>query len=680
MSLLIVLEKCHTLRCATSLVLHLLKLNYDKFNISIILLHRYEGEWHNNKKHGYGVTTFRDGTREEGKYKCNVLITSQKKRHVFLIRSAKFRERIEAAVSSAQRASKYALQKADIAISRTSTARGKADSADQHAELARIDSDVAVQTARSFAPDFKPSVLERFERLRTRERPLPPTEPPKVEYLRSEQFSPKKKPQSAMGGSVAGGGGQIQTQASHSQRPMLQQQSAQNSFDYGGTSQQQQQQQGLKRNDMYSSNSALMQSQQPQSSSSQYAPLETNATSTNRYQMAGPSSMSNANDYNSPVAGASSSSYSANNQQYQQQTQQQQMNYIRSDVSTGSVGGVGNQLYGLNSSSSNLAANRVNYYNQNAGPANATVHQATIQHAPSQYQPQQSQLHQPGDMYSQSTGQAQSQAQQSTSSYMQQQQHMSSGTSDYYGNANGGSDLQNQQQQMNGNVSSHDAYEMQPRSGSTSIRRNSRLVQDGRPPMLGSSQYQQGSSIDHFDHYKRPPSRDGSVDRYTRAASRLGGGPAAFGGSRQPSVDRTLQMPISASSNSGGNVESIVPDRSSRAGSAFRQLPGSSGLTGNGAVMTGAGLGGGGGSRAGTPLYQAPIQATTTSGLYSSPNQPFEDVLLRQRTLGQDIMPSAAQPKRTESLYIGAKAAPAGAGGGGGGGGAISKAKGLKVN
>lgn len=79
---------------------------------------RYEGEWFNNKKYGYGVTTFRDGTKEEGKYKNNVLITSQKKKHLFLIRSAKFRERIDAAVNAAQRASKIALQKADIAISR----------------------------------------------------------------------------------------------------------------------------------------------------------------------------------------------------------------------------------------------------------------------------------------------------------------------------------------------------------------------------------------------------------------------------------------------------------------------------------------------------------------------------------------------------------------------------------
>ena len=134
---------------------------------------RYEGEWFNNRKYGYGVTTFRDGSKEEGKYKNNVLITSQKKKHLFLIRSAKFRERIEAAVSAAQRASKIALQKADIAISRTATARGKAELADIAAEHAREDSELAQQTARQFAPDFRQPGLER---LRNREIPkyVPP--------------------------------------------------------------------------------------------------------------------------------------------------------------------------------------------------------------------------------------------------------------------------------------------------------------------------------------------------------------------------------------------------------------------------------------------------------------------------------------------------------------------------
>lgn len=51
---------------------------------------------------------------------------------------------------------------------------------------------------------------------------------------------------------------------------------------------------------------------------------------------------------------------------------------------------------------------------------------------------------------------------------------------------------------------------------------------------------------------------------------------------------------------------------------------------------------------------------SSTQPMYSTPNQPFEDVLLRQRTLGQDIIPSPREPKRTESLYTPQKAAPSG--------------------
>lgn len=79
---------------------------------------KYEGDWYNNKKHGYGVTTHKDGTKEEGKWKNNVLIASGKKSKIFLIRSSKLRERVENAVTAAQRAAQIALQKADIANSR----------------------------------------------------------------------------------------------------------------------------------------------------------------------------------------------------------------------------------------------------------------------------------------------------------------------------------------------------------------------------------------------------------------------------------------------------------------------------------------------------------------------------------------------------------------------------------
>lgn len=111
---------------------------------------RYEGEWYNNKKYGYGVTTFRDGNREEGKYKNNQLVTSIKKKHLFVIRSTKTRERIDSAVQAASRAQQIALQKADIAISRTATARGKSEQADYGATTARQDSIVAFNTAKSY--------------------------------------------------------------------------------------------------------------------------------------------------------------------------------------------------------------------------------------------------------------------------------------------------------------------------------------------------------------------------------------------------------------------------------------------------------------------------------------------------------------------------------------------------
>ncbi|XP_022653747.1 uncharacterized protein LOC111247288 [Varroa destructor] len=115
---------------------------------------KYEGEWYNNKKYGYGVTTFKDGSREEGKYKNNVLVTSGKKKHLFLLRSAKFRERIEQAVNAAIRASQIALQKADIAISRTATARDRAEQGDIASLEARKNADLAKGVAVQFAPEL----------------------------------------------------------------------------------------------------------------------------------------------------------------------------------------------------------------------------------------------------------------------------------------------------------------------------------------------------------------------------------------------------------------------------------------------------------------------------------------------------------------------------------------------
>ena len=80
---------------------------------------KYEGEWFNNKKNGYGVTTFRDGTKEEGKYKNNILVTDKRKpSKLFLLRSSKLRDKIEAAMNHSMKSATTARQKAEIAMAR----------------------------------------------------------------------------------------------------------------------------------------------------------------------------------------------------------------------------------------------------------------------------------------------------------------------------------------------------------------------------------------------------------------------------------------------------------------------------------------------------------------------------------------------------------------------------------
>lgn len=522
---------------------------------------RYEGEWFANKKYGYGVTTFRDGTKEEGKYKNNVLITSQKKKHLFLIRSAKFRERIDAAVDSAQRASKYALQKADIAISRTATARGKAELADVSADHAKVDSEVAIQTAREFAPDFKPSLLERFERIRVRERfrNTINDEPPGTNKMKlndqmsqnqmaasNNMLSPNKTSQNM-------NSNQQQTQAPQqnllnpqptirrtSVNPMMRQPSV----DYNSHN-----------NTMYGNASANQ--------------VDYNSTLGHNQQFGQPQPPGNS-AFNTPQKFAQQTANSLQQQNYNNQQSAQSVSVQQSQH---------NQLYQNNAS---------------------------------QYQ------------------------QQPMNSHLQQSENLNS-----YSNY--------QQQQSGQNYSDQQATNY----ASNEVRRNSRLVSDSGRPMLGAINQ---ASIDHFDHYKRPPSRDSSVDRYSRAASRLGGG------SRQPSVDRQALPTM--------NADTLI-DRSVRAGSQLRGTTPAPNL--NGTVLTGVmGSGSGAasrrGSRSGTPVFQQQPSIQTIQAQYSTPNQPFEDVLLRQRTLGQDIIPSPGQPKRTESLFVPNKPMPSGGGGGGGGG------------
>ena len=67
----------------------------------------------------YGRTTFSNGKVEEGKYKNNVIIASDKKRRLpSMLRISKISERLEAAVANSRLSAQIAMQKAEIAAAR----------------------------------------------------------------------------------------------------------------------------------------------------------------------------------------------------------------------------------------------------------------------------------------------------------------------------------------------------------------------------------------------------------------------------------------------------------------------------------------------------------------------------------------------------------------------------------
>ena len=66
-----------------------------------------------NQRHGYGATTFPDGTKEEGKYKFNS-ITSGTRRKNFALKSSRSKTKVIQAVEKAQKAKETALQKVEI--------------------------------------------------------------------------------------------------------------------------------------------------------------------------------------------------------------------------------------------------------------------------------------------------------------------------------------------------------------------------------------------------------------------------------------------------------------------------------------------------------------------------------------------------------------------------------------
>ncbi|XP_049560003.1 junctophilin-3 isoform X2 [Orcinus orca] len=115
---------------------------------------KYEGEWAGNRRHGYGCMTFPDGTKEEGKYKQNILV-SGKRKNLIPLRASKIREKVDRAVEAAERAATIAKQKAEIAASRTSHSRAKAEAALTAAQKAQEEARIARITAKEFSPSFQ---------------------------------------------------------------------------------------------------------------------------------------------------------------------------------------------------------------------------------------------------------------------------------------------------------------------------------------------------------------------------------------------------------------------------------------------------------------------------------------------------------------------------------------------
>nr|XP_061795308.1 junctophilin-1-like isoform X2 [Nerophis lumbriciformis] len=114
---------------------------------------KYEGEWLNNKRNGYGCTVFPNGTKEEGKYKNNVLAKGIRKQLIPL-KNTKTKQKVDRAIEGAVRAAAIARTKVEIAVSRTSHTRAKAEAADQAAQSASQDSDIARAVARELSPSF----------------------------------------------------------------------------------------------------------------------------------------------------------------------------------------------------------------------------------------------------------------------------------------------------------------------------------------------------------------------------------------------------------------------------------------------------------------------------------------------------------------------------------------------
>jgi len=153
--------------------------------------------------------------------------------------------------------------------------------------------------------------------------------------------------------------------------------------------------------------------------------------------------------------------------------------------------------------------------------------------------------------------------------------------------------------------------------------------------------FQQAMS-DHFEHYKRPPSRDSSLDRY-------GGGSGARARSRQRGV----------------TPDHLHSRPASRQRTPFMENPYDGGMSGSNQALDASGMSGGMPDEIHRARGETPSRFSMSGREHSPPMDmagaggfvrgmtPQEDVVLRHRGgLGQEIPPVPYTPKRTESMFL----------------------------
>jgi len=174
--------------------------------------------------------------------------------------------------------------------------------------------------------------------------------------------------------------------------------------------------------------------------------------------------------------------------------------------------------------------------------------------------------------------------------------------------------------------------------GREMLRRSSQMPRASNPNPSSSYNYQQAMS-DHFDHYKRPPSRDRDTSRDRS--------------SRPRSVTRAQTPEISQEPYSRAQSRQRTPYAEQRMSPASSHNPIRSS---NMNLEMMHHMEGGPMRRAETPSRHPTDPAGHDGGgKYSdtaSASCPLDDVILRQQGLGQEIPHSVYTPKRTESLFL----------------------------